>query len=111
MVYSIKSWPVFQCIFQLWHKAALDIVFFSLLANGRKLMAWPGIVFVVVVVVVNNFFSSLFSSETTAPISLKFGMEFPWVKDYHFSSLHVFQPIRKGHMTKNMFFKRVCLSG
>ena len=30
---------------------------FSLLANGRKLMAWPGVVFVVVVVgVVNNFF-------------------------------------------------------
>ena len=72
---------------------------FSLLANGRKLMAWPGVVFVVVVVVVvvgvNNFFSSLFSSETTAPISLKFGMELPWVEDYHFSSLHVFPPIRK----------------
>ena len=73
---------------------------FSLLANGRKLMAWPGVVFVVVVVVVvvvgvvNNFFSSLFS-ETTAPISLKFGMELPWVEDYHFSSLHVFPPIRK----------------
>ena len=33
--------------------------FFSLLANGHKLMAWPGVVFVVVVVVVgvvNNFF-------------------------------------------------------
>ena len=82
---------------------------FSLLANGRKLMAWPGVVFVVVVVV--NNFSSLFSSETTAPISLKFGMELPWVEDYYFSSLHVFQPIREGHMTKNMFFKRVCLSG
>ena len=73
-------------------------MFFSLLANGRKLMAWPGVVFVIVVVVVgvvNNFFSSLFSSETTAPISLKFGMELPWVEDYHFSSLHVFPPIRK----------------
>ena len=67
-------------------------------------MAWPGVVFVVVVIVVvvvvvvgvvNNFFSSLFSSETTAPISLKFGMELPWVEDYHFSSLHVFPPIRK----------------
>ena len=37
------------------------MLFFSLLANGRKLMAWPGVVFVVVVVVVvvgvvNNFF-------------------------------------------------------
>ena len=32
---------------------------FSLLANGRKLMAWPGVVFVVVVVVVNNFFQPL----------------------------------------------------
>ena len=88
---------------------------FSLLANGRKLMAWPGVVFVVVVVVVvvgvvNNFFSSLFSSETAASISF-FGMELPWVEDYHFSSLHVFQPIREGHMTKNMFFKRVRLSG
>ena len=30
---------------------------FSLLANGRKLMAWPGVVFVVVVV--NNFFQPL----------------------------------------------------
>ena len=81
---------------------------FSLLANGRKLMAWPGVVFVVVVV--NNFFQPLLL-KTTAPISLKFGMELPWVEDYHFSSLHVFQPIREGHMTKNMFFKRVCLSG
>ena len=74
------------------------ISLFSLLANGRKLMAWPGVVFLVVVVVVgvvNNFFSSLFSSETTAPISLKFGMELPWVEDYHFSPLHVFPPIRK----------------
>ena len=91
----------------------LDLIF-SLLANGRKLMAWPGVIFIVVVVVVgvvNNFFSSLFSSETAAPISLKFGMELPWVEDYHFSSLHVFQPIREGHMTKNMFFLRVCLSG
>ena len=42
-----------------------------------------------------QFFSSLFSSEITAPISLKFGMELPWVEDYHFSSLHVFQPIRE----------------
>ena len=36
------------------------VLIFSLLANGRKLMAWPGVVFVVVVVVVvgvvNNFF-------------------------------------------------------
>ena len=33
------------------------ICVFSLLANGRKLMAWPGVVFVVVVV--NNFFQPL----------------------------------------------------
>ena len=35
---------------------------FSLLANGCKLMAWPGVVFFVVVVVVgvvNNFFQPL----------------------------------------------------
>ena len=81
-------------------KSQVSPVFFSLQANGRKLMAWPGVVFVVVVVVVvvgvvNNFFPSLFSSETTAPISLKFGMELPWVEDYHFSSLHVFPTIRK----------------
>ena len=73
---------------------------FRRVINGRKLLAWPGVVFVVVVVVVvvvggvNNF-SSLFSSETIAPISFKFGMELPWVEDYHFSSLHVFQPIRE----------------
>ena len=38
--------------------ACLSVHIFSLLANGRKLMAWPGIVFVVVVVV-NNFFQPL----------------------------------------------------
>ena len=47
---------------------------FSLLANGRKLLAWPGRFIVVVLVgVVNNFFS-LFSSETIAPASLGRGL-------------------------------------
>ena len=55
---------------------------FSLLAIGRKLLAWFGVVFV-------NNFSSFFSTETTAPIFLKFGMELPRVEDYHVSSLHV----------------------
>ena len=79
-------------------------------------MAWPGVVFVVVVVVVvvvgvvNNF-SSLFSSETTAPISFKFGMELPWVEDYNFFLIACFSTNQRSHMTKNMFFKRVCLSG
>ena len=38
---------------------------------------------VVFVGVINNF-SSLFSSQTTAPIFLKFGMELPRVEDYHY---------------------------
>ena len=52
---------------------------------GCKLLAWVGVVFSGNV----NNFSSLFSSETTTPIFLKFDMELPRVEDYHVSSLHV----------------------
>ena len=55
--------PVCACVCalvtQIFPKL-LQLQIFSLLANGRKLMAWPGVVFVVVVVVtVNNFFQPL----------------------------------------------------
>ena len=74
------------------HRCILGLVF-SLLAIGHKLLAWVGVVNV----------SSLFSSETTAPIFLKFGIELPRVKDYHVSSLQSEKP----HDQKDVFQKGV----
>ena len=69
---------------------------FSLLTIGRKLLAWVGIV------VINNF-SSLFSSETTAPIFFIFGVELPWVEGYHVSSLHVCRSKNAGYFEFSNF--------